>query len=225
MKQEHFFLEQEANNWFQRNRSKIESTDYEEQFDWICYYIELFNNKNQIKTIAELGCSNGWRLNRLSSNSGKYFVGIDASLDAIQSGQERYPHLKLYHGILSQLPIEEEFDLVIVAGVLNCVDRNTLVKSIAEIDRVTKDGGILIIGDFLPVFNQRRHNHHCSQEAIYTYKQDYAKIFEAFGTYRELMKTVTNFGQQGIPIDLFDSSSSFGFTVLQKSLHDFYPEI
>ncbi|WP_166482312.1 class I SAM-dependent methyltransferase [Scytonema sp. UIC 10036] len=224
--QETFFLQQEANNWFQRNQAVLETFDRDDKFDWVCYLLKLLNEKDKLNNIVDIGCSNGWRLNKLSQQGfGKYFFGVDASLEAIQSGKVHYPHLNLYQGMLSQLPLKTEFDLVIVAGVLHCVDRHTLVRSIAEIDRVTKDEGVLIIGDFLPDFQQRRHNHHYPEEPIYTYKQDYAKIFESFGMYRELIKVTSHYDEPGVPTNSGENSSRFGWTCLQKSLHSFYPEI
>ncbi len=52
-----------------------------------------------------------------------------------------------------------------------------LTRAIAEIDRVVKWNGYLVLDDFLPDFPTKRHYHHRTGEPIFTYKQDYAEIF------------------------------------------------
>jgi hypothetical protein len=73
-------------------------------------------------------------------------------------------------------------------GALHWVDRSTLARSVAEIDRITRDGGFLLFGDFLPDHAQRRRYLHYTATEMYTYKQDYAWIFEALGTYRQVAR-------------------------------------
>lgn len=224
MLQDQVFLEREGDRWFERNQSVLVN---HEKFDWATHLINLIENKSKIQTIAELGCSTGWRLHNLrQSFPDAKIVGFDASLEAIKAGQALYPNLELCQGTLAQNPLQEEFDLVIVAGVLCVVDRKLIAQSIAEIDRVTKDGGYLLLGDFLPDFPQRRHWHHCPNEAVYTYKQDYSKIFESLGTYK-LMSSITFNADQPVQLSLqaCDSTTRYSFALLQKSLSNFYPQL
>lgn len=223
MNQDKVFLECEGDQWFLRNKIALEN---DSKFDWPCYLIDLLKQKEEIRTIIELGCSNGWRLHQLSQKLGQgQFVGVDASLEAIQDGKKLYPELSLHQGLLSQVPLQEEFDLAIVNGVLCWVDRSSLVQSITEIDRLIKDGGFLLIGDFLPDFQHRRHYHHRPTEKIYTYKQDYAKIFESLGTYKEIARFTFNHDKRQLAIEPCESSSRYSCVMLHKSLYGFYPEI
>lgn len=224
MNQESIFHKSEGNSWFQRNKSALEK---KVKADWPTYLLNLLDDKSEIKSIAELGCSNGWRLSLLSKKfAGTKFVGIDASLEAIEDGRKRYPELELRQGLLSQLPIQDEFDLVIVNFVLHWVGRETLIKSVAEIDRVIKDGAFLILGDFLPNYQQRRRYHHLPNARVYTYKQDYVKIFESFGTYKELARLTYDCdnGEQNSIKPCPPSSRGF-CSVLHKSLESYYQEI
>ncbi|OUL34769.1 hypothetical protein BV372_13030 [Nostoc sp. T09] len=223
MNQDQIFLEREGNQWFKRNKKVL--VDHTE-IDWALHLIDLLKPKREIKNIVDLGCANGWRLNQLSEKFGDInLVGIDASLEAIQDGKQRYPHLNLYQGLLKNIPINYQFDLVIIGAVMHWIDRENLVKTIAEIDRLTADGGILLLGDFLPDYPQRRHYHHLPNEQIYTYKQDYAKIFEALVTYKEIAKITSNHDQRELGIQVCDSSSRWVCTLLQKSLQGFYQEV
>lgn len=227
MNQDQIFLENEGNRWFSRNKSCFQE---EANFDYPSHLIDWLLKNNQFKpaNFLELGCSNGWRLESLRKKidnlQGK-FVGLDASQEAIENGKIRYPELNLHQGLLSNVPIQGNFDVVIVNFVLHWVDRKSLAQSVAEVDRLTKDGGILILGDFLPDFQQRRHYHHRPSDAIYTYKQDYAKIFESLGLYKELARLTFNHDRPELGIHTCDSSVRGVCVALQKSLLGFYPEV
>jgi len=224
MIQDQVFLEREGDQWFKRNKATL---DHKDQFDWPCYLIDFLDTQD-VKNVIELGCSNGWRLERLRQHR-KFekarFVGIDASFEAIQDGHARYPELELYQGLLNKIPLQEEFDVVIIYFVLHWVDRSTLARSVAEVDRITKNGGFIVLGDFLPDFQHRRHYHHLPGENLYTYKQDYAKIFEALETYKELAKITFNHDHYEEKIQVCQASSRAMCVILQKSLYGFYQEI
>ena len=226
MVQDNIFFKDEGNAWFRRNKTALDSNALA---DWPCHLIDLYEDKSSIHSVIELGASNGYRLNKIRKllPPGCRCVGVDASFEAIDDGKKKYRELDLYTGVLSDIPLREEFDLVIVNFVLSWIDRRTLTKSIAEIDRLTKDNGLLLIGDFLPDYQQRRRYHHRTDEKVFTYKQDYAKTFEAFGTYRELARTTFNHDERKNDYMITPSpSSARGYCViLQKSLEGFYPEV
>jgi SAM-dependent methyltransferase len=223
MKQDNIFFRGEGDNWFYRNTKDLGK---KAEFDFPTYIINLLKDKSGIKKIAELGCSNGWRLNDLGETLPNVeLTGIDASLAAIQDGQKKYPHIKLSQGLLSNILLDEEYDVVIVYFVLHWVDRSSLAKSIAEIDRCVRDGGILIIGDFYPDFPQRRHYHHLPESSVFTYKQDYPSIFEQLGIYKEITKFTGNHNhKQDLSILSCDSDSRWICSVLHKSLNNYYHE-
>jgi ubiquinone/menaquinone biosynthesis C-methylase UbiE len=225
MDQDGIFSNGEGNAWFQRNKTTIENGGH---IDWPCHLIELYEDKSSIHSVVELGSCNGYRLNKIRKilPPGCRCVGIDASREAVQDGRKKYPELALYEGVLSDIPLKDDFDLVIVNFVLHWVDRRTLVKSIAEIDRLTKDGGLLLIGDFLPDYQQRRRYHHLPNDMVFTYKQDYAKIFEIFGTYREIVRFTYNHDDKnaGYAIKPSPATARGYCSVLSKSLEKFYPE-
>jgi SAM-dependent methyltransferase len=222
MTQDQIFLASEGNQWFQRNKAAIAD---EHGFDWQCYLIDLLPEKHKINRVLELGCADGYRLNRLSKFLPQAeFFGLDASLEAIQSGQQRYPQLVLKQGLLTAVPFEQAFDLVIVEGVLCWCDRSTLAQAIAEIDRVTANGGILALGDFSPDFPQRGRYHHLPDAQVYTYKQDYAKIFETLGTYQQLVRINFNHSDPKLMISPSPSGDRYASSLLQKSLGGYYAE-
>jgi len=223
MNQDRIFEEIEGNAWFKRNKDVITNAKTP---DFPSYLVEMIEDKSSIETVLELGCSNGFRLDYLRrSNCGSRFVGVDCSIEALEDGRNRYPKVEFYKGLLTDLPFESQFDLVIINLVLCWVSRDTLARSIAEIDRVIKDGGFLVIGDHFSDYPQRRRYHHNLEEEIYTYKLNYGNIFEALGTYKELARITYNHDQPKRCVQVAESSKRAVCMLLKKSLHDYYPEV
>lgn len=219
MKADDIFFNVEGNNWYSRNKDAFNIKS-----DIPLKLIELYN-LNPGKVI-ELGCSNGWRLNEIKNRFGKNIVcaGIDAGEDPIKAGSQMYSGLILKHGKISDIPFEEEFDLVIVNYVLHWVDRTSLLKSIAEIDRVLKDGGYLIIGDFYPDFPQRRKYQHL-QENIFTWKMLYNRILISTNLYKEVVFLSNDHDRKSeITTDVEGPSRGF-CSLLKKSCEKYYPEV
>ena len=61
--QKNIFLKQEADNWFDRNKSILKKKSYKK--DFIIKEVEILINENKIKNILEIGCGDGNRLSYL----------------------------------------------------------------------------------------------------------------------------------------------------------------
>jgi hypothetical protein len=128
--------------------------------------------------------------------------------------------------VLASPPVDGQFDLVIVNYVLHWIDRSTLAWSICAIDGFVRDGGLLLLGDFLPDCQQRRRYHHMPEECVYTYKQNYSEIFTSLGLYKELARFTYNHDEPDSYSLQPTLSSSRGFcSLLNKSLDGYYPEL
>jgi len=225
MTQDNLFVSGEGDNWYRRNQAALSNND---KVDWPLFVFDLIDNKNGITSVIELGCSNGFRLHRLKQTHlpQARCVGVDASSEAITSGATLFPELELYQGLLSNPPTDEQFDLVIVNYVLHWIDRSTLAQSIASVDRLVRDGGLLLLGDFLPDFQQRRRYHHMPDEHVFTYKQDYPEVFTALGLYKEMARFTYNHDTPySYSLQPAPSSSRGVCTLLHKSLEGYYPEV
>jgi len=223
--QEKVFRNGEGDAWYRRNRKHLS----EYRNDWATWLISSLEGRESITRVCELGCANGWRLARLRPLFSTRCVisGIDVSEEAIADGKKSFPEIELRQGVLSNLPYKESFDLVIVNFVLHWIDRDMLTRAIAEIDRVVKWNGYLVLGDFLPDFPTKRHYHHRPGEPIFTYKQDYAEIFRGLGFYKEITRITFSHDRADARKDDWirpTDSDSRGVVSLLHKLPDSYME-
>ncbi len=222
MNQDKIFWDKEGDQWFERNRSALANAD---KIDWPTFLIEKL--QMQFESVVELGCSNGWRLQKLATKYKLAFEnirGVEASEKAIEDAKVRYPLLKIERALLSNVPVQEVFDLVIVNYVLHWVDRASLSKAISEIDRLVRDGGILIIGDFMPDHPEKRKYHHLPDKDVFTFKQNYAEIFKSLGVYREVESLVYDHDKATYELSDASHDSRGACVALKKSLHSYYIE-
>ena len=177
MNKQHF-LNFEGDNFFKRNIDNINNINKNDDI--------IINNLNKIANlknstnlnILEIGCSNGWRLNELTKIlPNNLYFGIDPSVEAIKFGKHNFNNIKFNKTTCDDMSFyeNEKFDVILVPFVFMYIDRNLLIKSIFEIDRVLKNNGTLIITDFYS--NRQRKNIYKHIESTFIYKQNYFEIF------------------------------------------------
>lgn len=217
--QEEVFSSGEGDKWFLRNKQVLGSPESIKR-DLPLQMIRQYELKP--KRCLEIGCSNGWRLGEIQKQYGCGCVGVDPSSAAIADGATRYPGVTFHHGLASALPRDagEQFDLVVVNFVLCWVSREELVKTIAEIDRCVADNGFLVVSDFSPDWPTRNDYHHLPEQGLFTWKTDYASIFEATALYARVAFMTFDHDKH----EKTDASSqSRGFCCLmKKSLSKYY---
>jgi len=87
--QDTIFEKQEADQWFLRNRDVLIKRKAEN--DLVFQEILKLSDLNEVKSVIELGSSNGYRLNFFKELSNcKKIVGMDASEQAVEDGIKRY---------------------------------------------------------------------------------------------------------------------------------------
>lgn len=200
--QQKIFEGGEGDAWYRRNREHLGRAS-----DRIVRIVSSIAGRESMTSVCELGCANGWRLTQLRPmfSAKCFFAGMDASRDAVGAGQKQFTELDLRHGVLSDVPYAQPFDLVIVNFVLHWIDRDLLARCAAEIDRVVKWNGYLVLGDFLPDFPVKRRYHHLPEQAVFTYKQDYARIFLGYGFYNEIVRETFSHDQADAGPDVKNS--------------------
>lgn len=221
--QEKIFEQGEGDNWFKRNKDYIRKS----QDDWIEKAIEKLDLKENA-SIIECGCSSGHRLARLKKilpNS--RVVGFDISKEAICYGKKEYSEIELYQHKISEEFDIGQYDVVICNFVLHWVDRQDLSRVISNIDKLVANGGVLLIGDFLPDYNHKNKYKHLENEEVYTYKQNYASIFESLGIYKTIgvyISDHTKLKCMEEKIIFSDSDNRVSLSILKKDIFNFYKE-
>lgn len=212
------FISGEGDAWFRRNPLDM---DRHLEDPWNRRLAELISE--QISLI-EIGCADGRRLAAIRELSGTSapFSGVEPSTAAVTAGKELFPELDLRVGTAEMTGVSEAFDIVLFGFCLCWCDRSSLLPSIAEADRLLKDGGFMAIMDFDPPGPVKRSYHHL--DGLWTYKMDYAALFLASPAYslveKHTKRVAVNSGDESRvrPEDLTS------FWILRKSESDAYRE-
>jgi SAM-dependent methyltransferase len=222
MTQEGVFLGGEGDRYFVRNKAAMT-----ESFVGQDMALRLITESGlKPAKVLEVGCSNGFRLATLAQNLGCAVTGVEPSSEAIRDGQARYPSVTYLQGVANKLPIEAsgQFDLVIINFVLHWVGRSALLQSVSELDRMVRDGGSLLVGDFYPPSPLRSTYHHLPDSDIWTFKQDYTAIFVASNLYKSVASL--DFNHDTHELGVAQNPGSRGrVTLLRKSLQDHYEAV
>ena len=187
MLQDIIFSEGEGDAWFERNRGL-----YSQQQDPVLSL--LSSQPIEPRAILEIGASRGDRLAVLRDRYHATVTAVEPSSEAVADGRNHFPEIQFFIATAKLLPLpDESADLVIANFVFHWIDRKSLLASAAEIDRVLKPDGHLLIGDFAPFEPKKSRYHHRPDLEMYTYKQDYAAIFLAAAGYRLLAQQVLDY--------------------------------
>ncbi len=220
MDQNDIFIKSEGNNWFQRNREALTP----ERDDFITRMLQRL--EIHPKNIVEVGCSNGWRLEKLRCIYSAECFGIEASEEAVTFARGSFPQIKVEQQDIARMSCEKTFDLAICNFVFHWLDRGHLLQAVAHLDALVNAGGYLVLGDFLPDFNQKRWYHHLPNKKVYTYKQDYPAIFLASGLYKEVIRETFSHDHKEKMTQYAPSNERAVISVLRKMLVDeYYPEM
>ncbi len=191
MSQNQIFKKSEGDAWFKRNHDHIQDVNQVINSPDVHYMLQVLKPfSSRINHVLEIGSSNGVRLETICSDLGAAGMGVEPSPIAVKSGNDRIKKtakVELVVGAGDKLPCEDaSFDLVYFAFCLYLFDRNTLMQSLSEADRVLKPGGFLVITDFDPGFQHKKPYVHF--QGLFSYKQDYASFYAQSGLYYSVGK-------------------------------------
>jgi ubiquinone/menaquinone biosynthesis C-methylase UbiE len=218
--QKEAFVTYEADAWFERNKDA-----------WLSYSPEKDNVVSLLKeynlapdSLLEIGCSAGYRLAGVKEIFKDCNVfGIEPSGKAIEYGKKHFNAVNFSKGTADNLSAyaTESMDVVIVGFVFYVIDRNIVFKVVAEIDRVLKNGGILIIVDFFSETALKNEYQHIKNFSAYSFKQNYDEIFTASRLYYLLDKSTLNHDSR-IPDASNDYFNKYSITLLKKDTNASY---
>lgn len=151
-------------------------------------YTSVYDN------FLDIGCAYGRSIHILKEvYKDSNFYGIDPGVESIEVAKQNINSDRVFftNGFSHDLPYDDnKFDVIIFSMVLQWLPRKYLIKTISEVDRVLKTGGIVYIQDFLPnnpITSQSRHDNE-----IYIFKNDYSSFFTAFSWYKEVYRDIRN---------------------------------
>ena len=204
------FLESEGDVWFERNIEAVNSKSSYYETETIKRVLESYTDK--ITDVLEIGCGNGAKLFDLCHYFNAVGFGVDPSAAAVKNGNELHKDLQLSVATASKLPYSDgKFDLVYFGFCLYLVDRNDILKAVAEADRVLKNGGFLAILDFDPKQRHKRPYHH--KPGLFSFKTSYADFFTAGGHYYLVAKESFSHGASHFTTD---SDERVSISILYK---------
>lgn len=117
------FTKIDADNWFNRNKDKIQNTNL---IDIITkQYFNNYIDTNKKLKILEIGCGNGFRLSEIQKYSNYLLTGIDLSEKAINEGKSNYPYINFIHGDINDIALTDTYD-VIICGFFYIILRNKI---------------------------------------------------------------------------------------------------
>ncbi|ATC98057.1 MULTISPECIES: class I SAM-dependent methyltransferase [Pseudoalteromonas] len=211
--QRDIFLSSEGDKWFERNKQVYSETHEDKVIDFIKAQ-ELTP-----KRVLEIGCASGLRLHSLYKEFGSDGYGVDPSSFAIETGKKNYPHLHLSVATADSIDFEKDsFDFVILGFCLYLCDREDLFTIAAKVDKVLKNGGYIIIQDFLPPYPYKNKYSHC--EGLYSYKFDHSRMFTWNPLYSTLATDISTHSARELRTDV---DERVGISLLYKQIDDAYP--
>lgn len=200
--QDVIFAQSEGNAWYRRNAAKLGSVDRPDALLDMARLLPAAR-REAIRSVCDIGCANGERLARFARllPNATRLCGFDASSEAVAAGMARFEGLDLRPALADSPPFEGPFDLVTISFVLHWVDRKRLARTIAAVDGLVADGGLLILSDFLPDQPCSRRYHHRQDVELFTFKQDYSAAFSGLGLYREIGRHIFSHDAAGVELD------------------------
>jgi SAM-dependent methyltransferase len=182
MNQSERMLHGGGDSWLESNRAKL--GDY----DPILPMLERIDGLNAETKILEIGCANGWRLQRLKIRYGCKVLGIEPSLKACKEAQAA--GLDVRQRIASDLRSIDSasVDIIILGFCMAHIPPEDWLRVVSETDRVLIDRGLLIIHDFLSprIFG----SHLPTADGIIMYFHDWPKLWLVHPAYRTIAEQV-----------------------------------
>lgn len=190
MSQADTFFDSEGDAWLKRN-----AKDFPIQDDLLLTaFDQLVGGLSKYSRVLEIGCSNGWRLEKIRELYGcETLAGVDPSDKAIDAAREK--GIRAERNNAAFLPFANgAFDVVIFGFCLYLCDRESLFFAAAEADRVLSDSGLVAILDFsAPAFPGKVKYKH--KEGLWSYHQDYDQMFLWSPAYSKILDIHSKDGQ------------------------------
>ena len=179
-------LVDDGNAYLVRNRAGIGHI-----YDPVMEALDVVHSTHPITRALEVGCSTGFRLEKIRTQYGAACFGLEAGNDPVIDGRAQYPHVTLEQGLAPEGLHQwrgSTFDCIILGFFMYLLPRPALFELAAAVDELLADHGHLVVFDFMypsPMSSSYVHN-----EALTTYKMDPSAPWLWSPTYRLVSRTV-----------------------------------
>lgn len=212
-------LVRDGDGYHTRNHAGIGTID-----DPIFDQLLILHAIQPIGSILEIGCTNGFRLNKARHSFGSEVTGLDASPAAIAEGKRLFPGVELTQGIaprdLGRLR-DRYFDVVVLGHFLYLLPRSEIFELAAIVDRFVKPDGHLIVMDFISEQPMSAPYTHESDLAVY--KHDPSSPWSWSPTYALVSRQI--YSNSNVSEAALNPGSWQTVDVLRKlSIQDAYPQ-
>lgn len=201
--QRHMWANGVGDDWFRRNREALGNRDLA--------YEALVSLKIEPKSVLEVGCANGWRLKKFQQRWGCEIAGIDCSKESLAAAvADGIPAILGTADDLSHWPAAS-FDCVVFGFCLCFISPEDWFPLVSETDRVLRDGGRVVITDFMGTrFVKRRMDGITTDKAlekdpVYIYNFNWQTLWTAHPAYK-------------IEADMFDFGRVEAACVIRKHM-------
>ena len=113
--------------------------------------MEIIHRLSPVRSVLEIGASNGFRLEKARRAFSAECMGLEPSNDAVTEGRELFQEISLTVGMAPQDLTQfagREFDVIVLGHFMYLLPRTELFTLAAQVDALLKDNGHLIISDF-----------------------------------------------------------------------------
>lgn len=191
------FGPKDADAWYERNKHKLGAGD-----DPVLKALPALSAHSRV---LEIGCANGWRLEAIKKRFGCNCWGMEISPLACQDVNKNVI-------ILNKEPAIATVDLIILGFFLYVFSPGGLLRMASECDQFLKDGGHIIMHDFLPDYPYSRIFEHNTE--LRSRKMDHAQLWLGHPAYNIVHRDV--YGEQG-------SDGCTHVTILKKNMKNAFP--
>lgn len=171
------FIDNLGDDWFERNKGDFGRVNE----DPVEKLIDQFKLLGPEHAVLEVGCSNGWRMKGYAKKYGCLIFGVDPSEKAIADAN----HDGFRVGTADNMPFNDSsMSCVILGFVMWALDPSDWFKAVAEVDRVLKDGGLVIIHDRFAARPVRRG--YPERDDIFGYSYDFKNLWLGHPGYQQI---------------------------------------
>lgn len=135
--------------------------------------LRIVHATSPIQRVLEIGCTTGFRLEKVRVAFNAHCVGLEISPAAVSEGLQRYPLVEIREGVAPRDLdnwADTEFDVIIVGHLQYLLPRESLFTLASQVDRLLTPGGHIVLMDFLsPTPVRATYSHH---EDLTVFKHD-----------------------------------------------------